>query len=170
MRKVVRSLLWVLFVFYCLILIDVLFISRPVRPHLSYPDYFKEYTNFIPFRTVGAFVQGFWNDLQCLLTGEPVLGRGWAYYVINLIGNFALFLPMGMALPFLIKKLDRFWKVTLVIFGLIVLVELMQGVLRVGSIDIDDLIFNLCGGMLGYGIVKLLGFTGLWRKLGLEAP
>ena len=170
MRKIARPLLWALFALYCLVLIDVLFISRPVRPHLSYPDYFREYTNFIPFQTIGSFVKGLWNDMQSLLAGDAMLGRGWAYYVINLGGNFVLFLPMGMALPCLFKRLNRFWKVTLVIFGLILLAELTQGLLRVGSIDIDDLIFNLCGGMLGYGVAKLLGLSGLLRKIGIETP
>ena len=38
---------------------------------------------------------------------------------------------------------------------MVVLVEITQFVLRVGIIDVDDVIFNLCGAMIGYGIIKI---------------
>ena len=167
MKKIARPLLWIAFVIYCWVLIDVLFISRPVRPNLSYPEYFRQYTNFIPFKTIGEFVRGFLIDVGYLAEGSTMLSRGWIYYVVNLIGNFVLFLPMGMALPCLFQKLDRFWKVTLTIVGLVVLAELTQGVLRVGSIDVDDVIFNVGGGMLGYGIAVMLARAGLLHRAGI---
>ena len=75
--------------------------------------------------------------------------------VLNLLGNLALFVPMGMALPCLFKKLNRFWKVTLTVLGMVVIIELVQGLLRVGSIDIDDVIFNVVGAMIGYEIIAI---------------
>ena len=167
MKKVARPLLWTLFVFYCLVLITVLFISRPERPSLSYADYFREYTNFIPFKTTESFLRGMWADIGRVLHGQETVGRGWIYYSINLAGNFVLFLPMGMMLPCLFARLNRFWKVTLTVLAMVVLVELTQGLLRVGSIDVDDLIFNLSGGMLGYGIIRLVGVSGVLRKTGI---
>ena len=38
---------------------------------------------------------------------------------------------------------------------MVVIVELVQGVLRVGSIDIDDVIFNVVGAMIGYEIIAI---------------
>ena len=167
MKRLVRPLLWGIFVVYCLVLINVLFIIRPVRPGLSYADYFREYTNFIPLKTIVDFARGFLTDIGWLPAEDTVLPRGWLYYLVNLIGNFVLFLPMGLALPCLFKKSDRFWKVTLIVAGLVILVELTQGLLRVGSIDVDDVIFNMCGGMLGYGVYKLLRIGGFWDKIGV---
>ena len=42
-------------------------------------------------------------------------------------------------------KLDNFWKVTLTVLGMVVMVETVQGILRVGSVDIDDVLFNVIG-------------------------
>ena len=75
--------------------------------------------------------------------------------IFNLLGNFVLFMPMGMLLPCVFKKLNRFWKVTLCILVMVVAVEVMQFALRVGIIVVDDVIFNLCGAMIGYGIFKI---------------
>ena len=91
MKKFVRSFLWGVFILYCLVLINVLFITRPVRPSLSYADYFREYTNFVPFKTIIDFARGFLTDIGWLPEGDTVLPRGWLYYVVNLIGNFLLF-------------------------------------------------------------------------------
>ena len=166
MRKMVRPLAWGVFVIYCIGLIHVLFITRPVRPSLSYADYFREYTNFVPFKTVIDFVHGFLIDVG-LKAGSDALPREWPYYVINLAGNFVLFLPMGIALPCLFKRLRRSCRACLIILGVVILAELTQGLLRVGSIDVDDVIFNVCGGMLGYGAYKLLSHRDVWSKIGV---
>lgn len=142
MKKFVRPALWTVFVIYCFILIYVLFLNRGSRSHYSYAQYFQAFTNFIPFKTIVEYIQRYNNGFRNLS-------------VTNLLGNFVLFLPMGMALPCLFKKFNRFWKVTLCVFGVVVLVEVTQGLLRVGSVDIDDVIFNLSGAMIGYGIIKI---------------
>ena len=142
MKKFVRPALWTVFVIYCFILIYVLFLNRGSRSHYSYTQYFQAFTNFIPFKTIVEYIQRYNNGFRNLS-------------VTNLLGNFVLFLPMGMALPCLFKKFNRFWKVTLCVFGVVVLVEVTQGLLRVGSVDIDDVIFNLSGAMIGYGIIKI---------------
>ncbi|MBQ8848958.1 MAG: VanZ family protein [Clostridia bacterium] len=157
MKKVVRPILWALFVIYCVILIYILFLSRGSLAHYSYDRYFRQFTNFIPFKTIVEYIQRYRDGFQNLS-------------VTNLLGNFVLFLPMSMALPCLFKKLDRFWKVTLCILGMVVLVEAAQGLLRVGSIDIDDVIFNVCGAMIGYGIIKIPFINKLLTKIDLIHP
>jgi glycopeptide antibiotics resistance protein len=83
-------------------------------------------------------------------------GKGFQFLsVLNLLGNFVLFMPMGMLLPCVFKGLDRFWRAILCIFIMVVGVEVMQFVLRAGVIDIDDVIFNISGAMIGYGIIKI---------------
>ncbi len=142
MKKVVRPILWAIFALYCLILIYVLFLSRGVRTHYPYAQYFQQFTNFIPFKTIVEYIQRYQNGFRNIS-------------ILNLLGNFVLFLPMGIFCTCLFPKLDRFWKVVLCVLGMVFLVEVAQGLLRVGSIDIDDVIFNLGGAMLGYGIFKL---------------
>jgi glycopeptide antibiotics resistance protein len=73
-------------------------------------------------------------------------------------------MPMGMLLPCLFKGLDRFWKVTIYVLIMVVAVEVLQFVLRSGVIDIDDVIFNLCGAMIGYGIIKIPFINKLLKR------
>ena len=154
MKKFVRPILWAVFGFYCLVLIYILFLSRGSLTHYSYAQYFRRFTNFVPFKTIAEYIQRYNNGFRNLS-------------VTNLIGNFVLFLPMGMALPCLFKKLNRFWKVVLWVLGMVVVVEIAQGVLRVGSIDIDDVIFNVSGAMIGYGIIKIPLINKLLSRLEL---
>ena len=154
MKKVVRPILWVAFVIYCLILIYILFLSRGSLAHYSYDRYFRQFTNFIPFKTIVEYIQRYRNGFQILS-------------VTNLLGNLMLFLPMGMALPCLFKKLNRFWKVVLCVLTVVVLVEITQGLLRVGSIDIDDVIFNVSGAMIGYAIIKIPTINKLLQRINL---
>lgn len=154
MKKFVRPILWAVFGFYCLVLIYILFLSRGSLTHYSYAQYFRRFTNFVPFKTIAEYIQRYNNGFRNLS-------------VTNLFGNFVLFLPMGMALPCLFKKLNRFWKVVLWVLGMVVVVEIAQGVLRVGSIDIDDVIFNVSGAMIGYGIIKIPLINKLLSRLEL---
>ena len=157
MKKVVRPILWAVFGLYCLALVYVLFLNRGSRSYYSYAQYFQAFTNFIPFKTITGYIQRYNNGFQNLS-------------VTNLLGNFVLFLPMGMALPCLFKKLNRFWKVVLCVLGMVVFVEIAQGILRVGSVDIDDVIFNVCGAMIGYGLIKIPFINKMLTKIDLIRP
>ena len=70
--------------------------------------------------------------------------------MINLLGNVVLFIPAGIFLPMLWKKLRNFFLFFLVCFLSIALVEGLQLVTLLGSCDVDDLILNLAGMILGY--------------------
>ncbi len=74
----------------------------------------------------------------------------------NLLGNFVLFLPMGIFLPILFKRLSIFKKYIITIILVLLLIEIIQAIIRLGSFDIDDLLLNLLGAILGFSIYKLL--------------
>ena len=66
-----------------------------------------------------------------------------------------MFIPTGIIMPILYKRLNRFWKVLLAGAGLSFGIEMIQ-LLFPGSVtDIDDLILNAAGVAIGYGIYKL---------------
>lgn len=73
---------------------------------------------------------------------------------INLAGNIVLFIPFGVVLPYLWQKFRSFWRLLLVTMCAIVLIELIQLVTLLGSCDVDDLILNMVGVIIGYGIWK----------------
>ena len=152
MKKTARFILCTLFIIYCFIVAYIVFFSRGFRTQYTYSHYWQNFTNFIPFKTVLNYIK-LYND------GLRILS------VLQLLGNFVLFLPMGAFLPCVFKKLDRFWKVVLSVFIMVFCVEVIQFLLRVGIIDVDDLIFNLCGAMIGYGIVRIPFVSKLLQKI-----
>ena len=146
--------MWTIFLIYCFVLVYVLFLSRGTRDGFTFAEYMRRFTNFIPFKTIVEYVQRYIDGYRNLS-------------VLNLLGNFVLFMPMGVLLPCVIRKLDRFWKVTLTVLGMVVMVEIVQGILRVGSVDIDDVIFNVVGAMIGYGLIRLPFIYNFFKKINL---
>lgn len=66
----------------------------------------------------------------------------------NVLGNFALFIPMGVLLPLLFKNISR-KKTILICFGVSLFFEVIQYIVGLGASDIDDLILNTLGGIMG---------------------
>ncbi|MBQ7058902.1 MAG: VanZ family protein [Firmicutes bacterium] len=75
--------------------------------------------------------------------------------LLNLIGNVTMFIPSGIILPILYRKLDRFWKVVLVGMGMSLLIEILQLPFYTRASDVDDLILNTIGVAIGYGIYRI---------------
>jgi|SRR2546421_5285925 len=96
--------------------------------------------NFVPFKTIVPYLLGF---------------KGWIIAGVNLIGNIALLVPIGFLVPFVYRSMT--WKKSLalgVVAGLCI--EVMQTVLRVGIFDIDDVILNAFGVVIGYAAFAIL--------------
>jgi glycopeptide antibiotics resistance protein len=90
--------------------------------------------NFIPFTTIMPYLLGH---------------KGLIIAGINLVGNVALLVPLGLLLPLAFKNIT--WKQSLLIAiasGLAI--ETLQTILKVGIFDIDDVILNALGVMVGY--------------------
>lgn len=88
--------------------------------------------NLIPFRSIGRFFRRFRFNA----------------FMINIVGNIVMFIPWGFGLPLLWKKRQSVFSAILFSALLPVFIETVQ--LFIGrSVDIDDLILNFTGGMLG---------------------
>ncbi len=90
--------------------------------------------NFVPLRTILPYLFGY---------------KGWIIAGINLVGNIILLVPLGFIAPFVYRNMP--WRRSLVLAiasGLVI--EVMQALLRVGIFDIDDVILNAFGFMVGY--------------------
>jgi len=66
----------------------------------------------------------------------------------NVVGNIAIFAPFGVYLP-LFKNDKRVITNLLFIFIVSIFVEIIQGLFGIGASDIDDVILNSLGGLLG---------------------
>lgn len=75
-------------------------------------------------------------------------------FVKNIIGNILLFLPYGYFVSYYLNS-QRFWHSALLTLIVSVTIECVQ--LNIGrTFDIDDIILNVCGGILGYFIYSIV--------------
>ena len=82
---------------------------------------------------------------------------GWQ---INIIGNIAMFIPVGIVWPACFKKLDNIGKTVLAGFGYTLFIEISQLPFYDRCSDIDDLTLNTLGALIGaiiYFACKRLG-------------
>jgi len=132
-----------LFGAYCLLMLWLLFGREEAPAGLPYSQQLLMRLNVIPFRTLGRLLRLLTD------TDRPWLIR---FSVINLLGNVVLFIPLGIFLPKLWKKLRSFPGVLLATAGIITAVEIAQMLTLLGRCDVDDLILNITGAAIGYGI------------------
>lgn len=138
-EKKVRALGKVLFVLYIFFLIYFLCFSEWYGRVGTTAEYrynlelFKEIKRFIDYREeLGAFV-----------------------VFTNLFGNILIFVPYGFFIA-MASHSGGFLKSLIYSFGLSLGVEIFQLVTRVGSFDVDDILLNTVGGMIGFITYKIL--------------
>lgn len=119
---------------------------------------------FFPFGTVDGAVQPLEFDVATAfpprinwvpfvyLFDYPVFREA----LINLIGNTAMFIPLGIVWPAVFRELDTHTKAIAAGVGTSLLIEILQLPFYVRCSDIDDLILNSAGYLLGYGIYLLV--------------
>lgn len=71
----------------------------------------------------------------------------------NLILNILMFVPFGVMLPLLFKKCEKFYITYFLGLCMTILIEVLQLISKRGIFEIDDIINNTLGCMIGYGIV-----------------
>lgn len=69
---------------------------------------------------------------------------------INVAGNVLAFVPFGIGLPMLTQGKAKFITVFLSTFAFSLTIELTQLLTKIGCCDVDDLLLNTLGGVLGY--------------------
>ena len=72
--------------------------------------------------------------------------------LLNVIGNTAMFIPSGIVLPIIYKKVNSFWKAVAAGAMISLCIEIIQLPFSVRASDVDDLILNTLGVAIGYGI------------------
>lgn len=143
-RETIKTVSRICFVIYMIVLVYLLFLSDGFgRTQVRSADY----RNIIPFTEIRRFIRMF--------PDSPM------YSVMNLLGNIAIFMPFGALIRWVINRKVYWYQAVLYTFFLSFLVELLQLVSRVGSFDIDDVILNTLGGLIGFWIYNLLKF---WNK------
>jgi glycopeptide antibiotics resistance protein len=98
--------------------------------------------NLIFFKTISNYIQNI-NHI------------GFDVLLFNLAGNVAAFMPLGFLLPLAFRRFNAV-KTYMVAFVLVLSAEVLQLVSRRGVFDVDDLLLNMLGSVIGYGVFKLL--------------
>ena len=123
--------LYGVFICYLIVVIGVTMLSR---------------SGFWQNRTIQPLLYSYrdaWNDFSF---------KEWR----NIILNILMFVPFGFLLPFISKKFQTFWKTYLAGFAFTLLIEVVQLVLRRGIFELDDLMNNTVGAMIGYGCYRIV--------------
>lgn len=134
------------FILYLILLFYFLFFAdRYGRTEAS-----KEYHyNLIPFQEIKRFIK--YREIL-----------GFESFMLNIIGNVIAFSPFGFMLPILNSKKRGIIYVTLVSLEFSLFIELMQLITKVGCYDVDDMIMNTIGGILGYIVYRICYYV--WKR------
>jgi glycopeptide antibiotics resistance protein len=142
-ERIKTIFLYVVFICYIVFLIKLLLLSRiSLLEMLNSQRTLHRSINLIPFYSIKEY----------LLDGSATIKR---FAFSNVVGNIIIFIPLGTYLP-LFKKDKRVITNLLFIFSVSLSVEIIQGLLGIGTSDIDDIILNCLGGWIGILGYKLL--------------
>lgn len=143
--KFYKSILWILLFFYLFILVKLILFKFKIGG-VNY-NYYVNYhfridivnnsklANFIPFKSI-------YNSINNTDTVE--------YKLQNLLGNIIGFMPIGILMPLLFPPVKSLRLVLYISFLTSLLFETIQLVFVLGTFDVDDLMLNSFGGVLGY--------------------
>lgn len=142
--------MWDGFYFWCIFLRSFIFCF--LQKNTGEETFFElDYRyNLVPFQEIRRF----W------IYREKV---GFLAAFLNLAGNVIGFLPFGFIVPVMHKKMESFWKVSLLGFMFSLCVETIQLITKVGCFDVDDLILNTLGAMIGCGAFLICNKFRRWK-------
>lgn len=148
-----RAFKWLIFIGYIAALVYFMFFAEI----LGRTDIGSTYRyNLVPFKEMKRFLHHFAQ-------------LGMTAVLANIAGNIIAFLPFGFCLPLVAEHRIKFFSCMLYTFGLSLGIELIQLVSKVGSFDVDDLMLNTLGGVLGYVIFVVYRKLCLLHKKGKES-
>jgi glycopeptide antibiotics resistance protein len=134
----------ILFFAYFIIACWLLFFQLGGTERASY--FTSRKIHFIPFEST-------FHSIKLALTNNFGAPHKFHYRYItirNIIGNIFLFLPFGLLAPMLFYKIRSIKKVFFSAAVISVCVETIQFVLVVGVADIDDVLLNILGALIGF--------------------
>lgn len=94
--------------------------------------------NLIPFRSISPYLKNI---------TEP-------YAFKNIIANILVFIPLGFFVSN--KNSKNVFKTLVICISVILSIECIQLLFKIGFFDVDDIILNFTGSLIGMGINKIL--------------
>lgn len=142
----------ILLIIYTAIMLYLLFFGDRIGIITSdYWENVKYHLQYKPFGTIKSYVYAIKNGVA-----------DWGVYK-NLFGNVLVFVPLGLLLTAIWRRFRKFGRFFFTAFLIIFSVETAQLFSLRGYFDVDDIILNLFGSVLGFLIAK--PFRRLRRKI-----
>lgn len=104
--------------------------------------------NLIPFKTIKMYMKYY----------HQINGFD------NLFGNILAFIPFGIFLPAIFSKMRHLGFIVLHSFWLSLFIELFQLLSHFGEFDVDDILLNCFGALLGYCIYECMRAMVLLKR------
>lgn len=117
------------------------FMQRPQFEFASTAEFFERMANFIPFRNITFYIKSIFDGQVNPST-----------IFLNLVGNLAVTIPLGVYLPFFFPKLRSLKRLVLLVAAVILFKECLELFFVMGFFDLDDIILNTLGAVIGYGL------------------
>ncbi len=145
MKRFISNVLTLCFICYMILLVYFLFFS-------------EEYGRTEPYETYKYNLELFKEIKRYWYNREKI---GTLFFLINLVGNVVVFMPFGFLVPVMYReqRKDVVYRghyfrsmlfVLLLGFLFSLVIEFIQLVTKVGCFDVDDLLLNTSGVLLGY--------------------
>ncbi|WP_053376015.1 VanZ family protein [Paenibacillus sp. FJAT-27812] len=148
---ILRVVFLITFLVYLLLLLKVIWFK--VASPFTMMDYLVNFnlkdfkrtltlsSNFVPFKTISSYV--FHTSNHNIV-------------IRNVLGNIFLFIPFGFLLPVIAGRNLNFVQVIIFSFLFSLFLELIQLFSRIGSFDVDDILLNTLGAILGFFILDVI--------------
>lgn len=135
-KKFEKMAIWIIFLGYMLILFYLVFAAPEYGRQISRKSY-----NLVPLKTIRNYLK------YRSIVGNQV-------FYTNIWGNIVVFMPFGGLWTFLHEKrfIRSLCHTFLMALGVTVFIELAQYAFSVGSLDIDDVLLNVIGALIGWSI------------------
>lgn len=144
-ERIETVFLYGVFICYILFLIRLLFLSRVSLLGLFDSQRILDRSiNLVPFHSIREYI----------FSNSDTIKR---FSFVNVVGNIVIFIPLGTYL-LLFKKNKKVITNLLFVFKVSLFIEVIQGILGIGASDIDDIILNCLGGLVGILGYKFLLF------------
>ena len=135
-----------LFVVYCIVMVQLLFFRAPSTRAIPYWQIVQENLNIIPLATIRDQVYFISHETNRIMVH---------YAYLNLLGNIIAFIPFGIFLPLLGNKTKKPGRTLFISFVVFLAIEIVQLFSLTGRADIDDVLLNMLGCLLGYCLWRI---------------
>lgn len=148
-----KELIILLFIVYIYMVISVTLFPIPI----GYTMNFRSILSLVNIISLKSIIENI-NLVGVAYNGDIIFMV--KLIMRNVLGNVLLLMPLGFFIPILWSRFRQLKRIVLLGFTLSVLIEFLQllqsligGIGRVS--DVDDVIFNVLGTIIGYYIYKL---------------